>query len=185
MELYNKASGSVDVDGIIAIDTNVLVSTIKILDDQINAGGITFTTQNDPRCECPQVIYVLEDDISRPVNYVKTDRKGLLSELMNAIMVKALSSSPKLYWGPLFQTMLMQTNQKHIMFYLFDDEAQKGIEAMNAAGEIQDFEGDYLHINDSNFGGQKSNLFTKHSHFCSAHTTTDFLASTSGIPRHQ
>jgi hypothetical protein len=160
LQLYNKAGARVPIDGIIAIDTNVLVSTIKILDDQVTASGLTFTTQNDARCDCPQVIYALEDNISRPVNYVKTERKGLIGSLINAIMVKALSSSPKIYWGPLFQTMLMQTNQKHILFYLFDKEAQKGIEAMNAGGRIQSFEGDYLHINDTNFGGQKSNLFT-------------------------
>lgn len=162
MKLYDKADRSVDVDGIIAIDTNVLVSTIRILDDQVNASGITFTTKNDKRCDCPQVIYELEDNISRPVQFIREDRKGLIGSLMNSIMTKALSSSPKQYWGPLFQTMLMQTNQKHIMFYLFDKEAQKGIEAMKAAGKIENFEGDYLHINDTNFGGQKSNLFTKH-----------------------
>ncbi len=162
MKLYDNAGRSVDVDGVIAIDTNVLVSTIRILDDQVTASGITFTTKNDERCNCPQVIYELEDNISRPVQFIKEDRKGLIGSLMNSIMVKALSSSPKQYWGPLFQTMLMQTNQKHIMFYLFDKEAQKGIEAMKAAGRIEDFEGDYLHINDTNFGGQKSNLFTKH-----------------------
>lgn len=161
--LYNQASGSEDVDGIIAIDTNVLVSTIRILDDQVSASGITFTSQKDPRCDCPQVIYELEDNISRPVDHFRPNRKGLIGSLVNAIMDKALSSSPKQYWGPLFQTMLMETNQKHILFYLFDSEAQKGIEAMNAAGRIADFEGDYLHINDTNFGGQKANLFTTES----------------------
>lgn len=160
--LYDKASQKVEVDGIIAIDTHVLVNTIRILDDQVQAAGVTFTTQNDERCNCPQVIFELENDISRPVNYVKSDRKYLIRELMNAIMVKALSSSPKQYWGPLFQSMLMMTNQKHIMFYLFDEDAQAGIESMGAAGRIREFEGDYLHINDANLGGQKANLFTTH-----------------------
>lgn len=160
MTLYNKAGDRVPVDGIIAIDTNVLVSTIKILDDQVTAEGMTFTTQNDARCNCPQVIYALENNISRPKNYIDTNRKGLIGSLMQTIMQKALSSSPKVYWGPLFQTMLMQTNQKHILFYLFDKDAQSGIEALNAAGRIKNFDGDYLHINDANMGGQKSNLFT-------------------------
>lgn len=160
MGLYNKAGSRVNVDGVIAIDTHVLVSTIKILDDQVNAGGITFTTKNDPRCNCPEVIYVLEDNISRPVGYIKEDRKGLIGSLMQAIMQKALSSSPKIYWGPLFQSMLMQLNQKHILFDLFDKDAQQGIDSMQLAGRIENFDGDYLHINDANFGGQKSNLFT-------------------------
>ncbi len=159
MSMYEQSSQKVPVDGIIAIDTNVLVSTIKILDDQVTAGGITFTTKNDPRCDCPQVIYELEDNISRPVNYIKTDRKGLLGQLLTTLLQKALSSSPKIYWGPLFQSMLTQTNQKHVLFDLNDKDAQSGIEALGAAGKIKEFDGDYLHINDTNFGGAKSNLF--------------------------
>jgi hypothetical protein len=159
-EMYERSPQAVeDLDGIIAIDTNVLVSTIKVLDDTVSAGGLTFNTKIDKRCDCPQVIYELENNISRPVNYVKTDRKGLLGQLLVALMQKSLSSSPKVYWGPLFQTMLAETNQKHVMFYLFNKEAQSGIEALNAAGQIRPFEGDYLHINDTNLGGQKSNLF--------------------------
>lgn len=159
--LYKNGGGKLNVDGIIALDTSVLVSTIKILDDEVIAGGIKFTSKIDKRCDCPQVIYVLEDNISRPVNYVKTGRKDLLGTLMYSIMEKALKSSPKLYWGPLLQEMLAQADQKHILFYLYNQDAQSGVEALNLAGKIKSFEGDYLHINDVNFGGQKANLYTK------------------------
>lgn len=159
-EMYDKAGlKEDDISGIIAIDTNVLVSTIKILDDNVQAQGQTFTTKIVPECDCPQVIYALENSISRPVNYVRTERKSLIGDLISAIMVKALSSSPKLYWGPLFQSIIAQTNQKHVMFNLYDEEAQKGIEALNAAGQILPFEGDYLHINQANFSGAKVNIF--------------------------
>lgn len=157
--MYDTAGRKVEVDGIVAIDTHVLVNTIKILDDSVTAGGVTFNTKNDSRCDCPQVIYALEDNISRPVNYIKTDRKGLLGELMQAIMTKALSSSPKQYWGPLFQSFITGTNEKHILAYLYDKEAQSGIESLNAAGRIKPFEGDYLHINETNFSGAKVNIF--------------------------
>lgn len=158
-DMYSRASLKEDVDGIIAIDTHVLVSTVKILDDQVQAGGQTFTTKNDPRCDCPQIIYELENDISRPVNYIKTDRKSVIGDLISAIMVKALSSSPQQYWGPLFQSIIAQTQQKHIMFKLYDEQAQQGIVALNAAGQIRPFEGDYLHINEVNFSGAKVNIF--------------------------
>ncbi|HVZ58190.1 MAG TPA: DUF4012 domain-containing protein [Patescibacteria group bacterium] len=157
--LYNKAGQRVDVDGIIAIDTYVLTSTIKVLDNQINVDGQTFTTDNDSRCDCAQVIYALEDSISRPVGYIKTDRKGLLGDMLSALMSKALSSSPKVYWGPLFQSMLAQTHQKHILFDLNDTNAQSGVESLQAAGRIIPFDGDYLHINEANFSGAKTNLF--------------------------
>ncbi len=168
--LYEKASGKVDVDGIIALDTSVLVSTIKILDDEVIAGGIKFTSKNDPRCDCPQVIYTLEDLVSTPLSLdlrvtslaaVQAQRKDILGVLLYSIMQKALKSSPKIYWGPLFQDMLAQANQKHILFYLYDKDAQLGVEALNAAGKIKSFDGDYLHINQANFGGAKSNLFVQ------------------------
>src|SRR3989344_5184450 len=110
--LYEKASEYVDVDGIIALDTNVLVSTIKILDDEVYAGGVKFTSKTDLRCDCPQVIYELERLISTPKSVdlkvttlaaVQAQRKDLIGVLLYAIMDKALRSSPKLYWGPLFQ----------------------------------------------------------------------------------
>lgn len=157
--MYEAAGGRDDIDGIIGIDTTVLTSTIKILDDQVSAGGITFTSKTDPRCDCPQAIYELENTISRPVGYVKTQRKSLIGDLISAIMVKALSSSPKLYWGPLFQSMLAQSNEKHILYYLYDENAQKGIEGLNAAGQIKPFEGDYFHFNEANFSGAKVNIF--------------------------
>ncbi len=156
--MYQKSSQKSDVDGIIAIDTHFFVNTIRIL-GEVEADGLKFTADTDPACGCPQVVYALENEISRPVNYVKTNRKGLLGDLMIATLDKALRSSPKLYWGRLFQQFIVDANEKNIMFYLYDTEAQKGIEALNWAGRVKDFNGDYLYVNDANFGGQKSNLF--------------------------
>ncbi|HVA96445.1 MAG TPA: DUF4012 domain-containing protein [Candidatus Acidoferrales bacterium] len=161
--MYDKAALKDDINGIIAIDTNVLVSTIKILDNNVQADGQTFTTDKDPHCDCPQVIYQLENSISRPVGYIKTERKSLIGDLMSAIMVKALTSSPKKYWGPLFQSMITGTQQKDILFDLYNSQAQQGIEALNASGQILPFTGDYLHINDTNFSGAKVNIFMQES----------------------
>lgn len=170
--LYAKASNKADVDGIIALDTSVLVSTIKILDDEVYAGGVKFTSKEDPRCDCPQVIYELESLISTPKSVdlkvttlaaVQAQRKDMIGVLLYSIMEKALKSSPKLYWGPLFQDLLAQVQQKHIMFYIYNQDAQIGVEALNAAGRIRPYDGDYLHINQANFGGAKSNLFIQES----------------------
>ncbi len=166
--LYNKAGSAVKVDGIIALDTNVLVSTIKILDDSVSAAGQTFTTKIDPRCNCPQVIYALEENISTPLSLdlrisnlaaIQAGRKAIIGDLMYAIMDKALKSSPKVYWGPLVQDFISQVNQKHVLFNLYDEGAAQGIRAVNADGRIKDAGGDYLHINEVNLGGAKSNLF--------------------------
>jgi len=165
--LYAKSSGP-DVDGIIAVDTHALIGAMNVLGD-MTVDGTTFTTKTDPRCGCPQAIYKLEEIADTPVqadfryvdvNAVNAARKNIIGDLMYAIMNKAFSSSPKLYWGPLFQEMINQTTQKHVLFYVFDKNAQKGLEALGVSGKILPFDGDYLHINEANFGGAKSNLFT-------------------------
>jgi hypothetical protein len=56
----------------------------------------------------------LEVLADQPVQGIKADRKGIIGDLMYAIMTKAFSSSPKLYWGPLFQTMINEMNEKHV-----------------------------------------------------------------------
>jgi len=159
-KLYQQAGGYQKVDGIIAIDTHALVAAMNILGD-MQVDGSTFTTKIDTRCNCSQVIYELEVYADQPVNYIKGNRKGIVGDLLYAIMQKAFSSSPKLYWGPLFQSMIAETNQKHILFDMYNDDAQKGLEALNAAGRIQNVDGDYLHINEANLGGAKSNLYVK------------------------
>ena len=55
-EIYDKARGAEDVDGIIALDTHALVAVMNVLGD-IEVNGQTFTTKIDERCDCPQVIY--------------------------------------------------------------------------------------------------------------------------------
>lgn len=151
-----------DYDGIIALDTHVLVSTIEIL-GEFNVYGRKFSAEPDSRCDgCPRAVYELEDYSSRPVAYIREERKDIIGVLLQQIMQKALGVSPSQYWGKLSQKFLDEARQKHIMFYFHDAEAQKGIEALNFGGRIMPHEGDYLHISDVNFSGAKSNLFVKH-----------------------
>ena len=160
-----------DFDGIIAVDTHVLVEAMKIL-GEFNIAGRKFSAENDSRCDCPRVIYELEDYATRPVAYVRGARKDVLGALLLEIMKKALGVSPSKYWGQLFQMALSEINQKHIMAYMTDEGAQKGIESLNMGGRIADGvtilgykdgqNWDYVHINDANMAGAKSNLFVQH-----------------------
>lgn len=147
-------------DGIIAVDTHVLVSAIEILGD-FNVYGRVFSTQIDKRCDCPKAIYELEDYATRPVAYVREARKDIIGVLLLQIMKKALGVSPSQYWGRLFEMFVAEANQKHVLFYLHNEKAQSGIEALNWAGRIASFNDDYLHINNVNFAGAKSNMFVE------------------------
>lgn len=160
-----------DFDGVLAVDTHVLVESIKILGTFV-VKGRTFSAEEDKRCNCPKVIYELEDYSTRPVGYIREDRKDVLGELLLQIMKKALGVSPSQYWGNLFKMAFSEIDQKHILAYMIDEKAQKGIESLNMGGRIangtpvlgyKDGQNwDYLHINDANMAGAKSNLFVEH-----------------------
>lgn len=156
--LYQKSSSKVKYDGVIALDTKVLVDMLTIFGDT-EADGIVFSSKIDKRCDCAQVIYQLFDMVDRPVGYVKSNRKGVLGDLMYALFYKAIGFSPSKYWGTLAQTMFKNMDEKHILLNFNEQDIQDSIEKLNYAGRIRDYSGDYLHVNNVNFAGAKSNLF--------------------------
>ncbi len=170
-EMYNTTSSKEKIDGIIAVDTHVLVEALKIL-GPMNVYGREFSADIDKRCDCPRAVYELEDYSTRPVGYVREARKDIIGVLLQQLMQKALGVSPSKYWGNLFQMMLSEINRKHVLAYFKDLESQKAIENFNMAGRIMTAdetaallsykEGsgwDYLHINNANMAGAKSNMF--------------------------
>jgi hypothetical protein len=155
---YKDIPGKPKPDAIIAIDTWVPVEILKII-GPIGVGGWgNFSAETDPRCDCPQVVYALEDIVDKPGSSIREGRKAVLGPLMHSMMANALGS-PKHLWPQLFDVLLEGIKQKHIMFYFLDEENQLIAESFNASGRIVDFEGDYLHINDANLGGAKTDMF--------------------------
>src|SRR3989339_1320573 len=160
--LYIKSGARVEYDGIIAMDSKILVDMLTIFGDT-QVSGVNFSAKEDKRCDCPEAIYTLFDIVDRPVGYFKENRKGILGDLMYALFYKAIGFSPSKYWGTLMQTMYQNLQEKHILLYFVDSEIQKSVEQINFAGKIKDYKGDYLHINNVNFAGAKSNMFVNES----------------------
>ena len=159
---YDEVPGEPEVDGIIAIDTKVLKDFLTILGPVEVPDYQTFTMDKDPRChDIPQVVCEIEHIVDTPIPGIKKGRKDVLGPLMKAILSKTFDS-PSSIWPGLFRLGMEEINQKHVLFYFDDEKSQLAVEKLNAAGRIQVFEGDYLHINDTNFGGAKSNLFVNH-----------------------
>ncbi|MFC1646849.1 DUF4012 domain-containing protein [Patescibacteria group bacterium] len=171
VKMYETASGREEIDGIIALDTHVLVEALKIL-GPMYVYDREFSDQIDERCDCPRAVYELEDYSTRPVGYIREARKDIIGVLMRELMYKALGVSPSQYWGRLFQMMLDEINTKHILAYFFSPAEQDAVESFNMAGRImakdetaallsyKEGSGwDYLHINNSNMAGAKSNMF--------------------------
>lgn len=170
--------GITKIDGVISVDTQVLVYLL----DAIGQIGVpdfgNFSTKIEPKCNCPNVIYELESfaDIEGPVvwdpagtgkiiyappNY--DNRKKIIGPLMNSILANAMGQ-PKDRLPKLFEAGFKSLVEKHVLFYLFDDKAQKAVEDFGIAGTIKQTNNqDYLHINDANLGGRKSNLYVTQS----------------------
>ena len=156
--LYKKSGAKVEYDGIIAMDSKILVDMLTIFGD-VNVQGINFSAKIDKRCDCPEAIYTLFDLVDRPVGYFKENRKGILGDLMYKLFYNAIGFSPSKYWGTLMQTMFKNLDEKHILVYFKDSETQKSLEQLNFAGRIREYKSDYLSIINVNFAGAKSNMF--------------------------
>jgi hypothetical protein len=176
MQLFTEEAAKVgikEIDGVISVDTQVLVYLLDVL-GQIGVPGFgNFSTKIEPKCNCPNVIYELESFadtegpivwdpagtgkiIYAPANY--DNRKKIIGPLMNSIMANALGQ-PKDKLPKLFEAAFKSLVEKHVLFYLFDDQAQKAVADFNIAGTIKETEEDYLLIDDANLGGRKSNLY--------------------------
>jgi hypothetical protein len=166
-------AGVKDIDGIIAVDTQVLESLLDVIGPIGVPGFGNFSTEIDPECNCSQVIHALEaysdvegpiiwdpltgKIIQRPAN--SENRKKIIGPLMNSILANAMGQ-PKEKLAPLFSAAFNSVMEKNVLFYLNDEKVQKAVADFGISGVIRDYDGDYLHINDANLGGRKSNLYS-------------------------
>ena len=162
MPHYNQLPGEGKVDGVIAIDTQVLNDLVTVLGAIDVPGYGRFSSEIDPKCNCPQIIYALEDISTKPTPYFRSDRKAILGPMMGTILQKAYSSENSSL-PQLVQTMWRNLNEKHILMYFSDEKAQKAAEGLKLAGRVQtpDANQDYFLVVDANLGGAKSNMFVR------------------------
>jgi hypothetical protein len=157
---YQKLPGARQVDGIIALDTQVLVDILRVLGEIGVSGWGNFSAEIDPRCDCPQVFYELEKYADKPVSTWREERKAIIGPLMHSILGNMMGS-PRIKWPEFLDVFFTSIKEKHLLFAFFDEDLQGAIEALNAGGRIKDFEGDYFHLNDCNFAGAKSNMYIR------------------------
>ncbi len=168
-----QKAGISEIDGVIAVDTQLLVNILNVIGAIGVPGYGNFSTAIEPKCNCPQVIYELESfaDVEGPVIWDpitgkiiqsppnSDNRKKIIGPLMNSILANAMGQ-PKEKIPGLLEAGFKSVSEKHVLFYLLDDEVQKAVADFGLGGTInQTYEGDYLHVNDANLGGRKSNLY--------------------------
>lgn len=155
-KMYQFLGQGLPFDGIIFIDSQVVESLIEVT-GPIDVLGTKYSAEIDKRCDCPNVIYELESYAEIAAKGEK-DRKAILGVLMQQILARSVGSDVEKL-PQLISAIATLANEKHIMFYMHDDAARQALSALNWTGEIKNYDGDYLHINDANFAGGKSNLY--------------------------
>lgn len=168
-----KEVGISGVDGIIAMDTGLLVNILNVIGPIGVPGFGNFSTDKIPECNCAQVIHELESfaDVEGPIIWDPVtgkiilrppnsdNRKKIIGPLMNSILANAMGQ-PKEKLPALFEGGFRSLMEKHVLFYLYDEGTQKALADFGLGGIIKDAgKSDYLHINDANLGGRKSNLY--------------------------
>ena len=155
-KMYSYLPNAEKFDGIILIDTNVVEQLIKIT-GPIEVYGTTYSADFDKRCNCPNVIYGLES-YAQIIEKGEQGRKAILGQLMQQLLARSLGASAD-KMPEFINAGIKLANSKHILMYMHDNQTQDALARLNWTGQIQSFNGDYLHINDSNFAGGKSNLY--------------------------
>lgn len=155
-KMYSYLGSGIKFDGIITIDTQVVEGLMQVT-GPVDVFGTTYSAETDKRCNCSGVIYQLEH-YAEIAAKGENDRKAILGTLMQEILAKSLGAGPDKM--PAFlNTGIQLAGDKHIMFYMHDPATQAALSKLGWTGEIKQTSGGYLHINDSNFAGGKSNLY--------------------------
>lgn len=156
--MYELLDKGLPFDGIIYIDTQVVEELIGVT-GPIDVYDTKYSAEVDKRCNCPNVVYELES-YAEIAAKGEQDRKAVLGVLMQQILAKITGADVEKL--PVFiETIARLSNHKHIMFFAHDTKLQQALSKLDWTGEIKQFDGDYFHINDSNFAGGKSNLYVE------------------------
>lgn len=139
------------VDGIFAIDTNVIAELLEVT-GPVTVNGTTYTREN--------VVLELEKVASLALAE-QANRKRVLGDLMQGMLINVFESDSNL-WPKLIDKGIDLANRKHISVYVFDEEAQALLDYYGFGGRIKEnVDGDYSMVVSTNLGGDKTNWFTE------------------------
>ncbi len=144
--------------------------------ESCSMGGTEFTHEN--------VVCRLEL-FSQRLIISQSQRKAILGDLMKEIIDRILQA-PQDQWGHLFETVFTELHEKHLLVNLRNEDLQALAETYNIGGKVLQHgdtvwmdevscqgcapmftpvtfgqADDYLHINDANLAGLKSDFFIK------------------------
>lgn len=151
---YEKSNGPT-VDGVIAIDTSVIMDLLRLTGPiELSQYQKNITADN----------FVLEIQKQVELEYDKTQNrpKQILSDLAPLLLDKVLKQENQFL--PLLLTLNKSLNTRHIQVYLNNPALQEKIISRGWGGEVKDSGGgDYLAVVNSNISGGKTDGVIKQS----------------------
>jgi len=147
---YHREDGPEEYfDGVIAV-TPTFIESLMELTGPIIVRDIEFRSDN--------LIDELQFQVGqafRREGVSESERKEIIGELATQLMDR-IYTLPKEQFPQIWEVFLRNVNQKHILVYLEDDNAQNLVDQQNWSGSVKNTEGDYLMVIDANLAALKT-----------------------------
>ena len=149
---YEKEGGT-PVDGVIAINATVMVDYLKLTGPvDLPDYNTSLTSENF----LSTVQYKIEKEYYLdPENKIANEPKSILKAMMEKLLARLTGEKKYL---EAINLVKKELQEKQILFYFYDDNKEKISMENNWAGDVKQVNGDYLYINNSNLGSNKSSL---------------------------
>jgi len=148
---YWEKSGGPTVDGVITMNSNVMVDFLRIIGPiNLEERGIEINSDNFIR-EVQEIVEIKDADQAP---------KAIIGEMMTKILDKVFTDQDLDY----LQTLKLFNNSmknKDIQIYFSDASLESTINNYGWGGSITDTSGDYLAVINTNIGGAKTDEFVK------------------------
>lgn len=155
LEFYELVHGEQHVDGVIALDLEVLRRLLAITGPRTievdGHGSLTFTPEN--------AILQLEG-VTRQSFEPAEDRKSVIGDLAFALLDE-IGALPRSEWGTLAAALRELAAGGHVQVISFDANEQALVRDAGWHGALEPGAGDYLHFNEASVNSTKLNLIVQ------------------------
>lgn len=157
LEMYEAAWGDQDVDGIVAVDLQVLEALLAITGEQtVEAPGFgeVQVSSDNAFIELERVTRAPPDTWRRSKAAVGALQQALLRDVLDL---------PADRWGSLVETMRELGEERHLQVLLFEPAAQQLVSEAGWDGRLLPPDGDYFQLNEASVNSTKLNaVFAPH-----------------------
>ena len=152
IDLYRRESGNDEpIDGVIGINFYTLEKLLAVTGPvTVEEYGVTVDSANVTE----QTLIITHPEAARPW---ETDRYDFVADLAQDVIDRAMGIGPS-QWTAMLEAVNALGEEKNLLLYLRDPEAQQAVAELGWDGRVQPSEGDYLMVADSSLNSTKLNL---------------------------